>query len=592
MWFDHWVVRCLVPLALWILLSGLDDLFITVVYAATRRRPFPWPAGADLERTPERRIAILVPLWHEHRVIGRMLEHNLSVIRYSNYDIFVGAYPNDELTVRVVSEIAAQNPRVHLAVCPHDGPTSKGDCLNWIYRRLEDFEEQEAVRFEVVMTHDAEDLIHPESLRIINWFSRGYDMVQIPVLPLRTPAREWTHGLYCDEFAEYQLKDIRVRQVLGGFLPSNGVGTGFGREALERLALTRGGRIFDPDCLTEDYENGFRLHAMGGRQIFVPVRIEPGGPIATREYFPRNFRAAMRQRSRWVTGIALQGWQNHGWRAPWRQIYWLWRDRKGLAGNLLSPVSNFLYLYLVASYAARDPAARTGLHLPVWLLRLCTTTMILSALQTGLRMGFCARLYGWRMAALAPLRIFWGNTVNGVATMAALRQFIGARLRNRTPAWRKTDHVYPVHRTAHLGRPRLGEVLIGLRRLSKEEIEAAVRELPSGVRLGEYLVRHARLSEDHLYEALSSHAGIPLGLPPRRELNRAAARTLPADAMRRWHVLPYRIALGQLHVVVTDVPSDEMSRNIARLCDLEIRFRLVRPRDFDKLAAELLAPVR
>ena len=30
--------------------------------------------------------------------------------------------------------------------------------------------------------------------------------------------------------------------------------------------------------------------------------------------FRGSFRAAVRQRSRWVTGIALQGWQHHGWR--------------------------------------------------------------------------------------------------------------------------------------------------------------------------------------------------------------------------------------------------------------------------------------
>ena len=65
-----------------------------------------------------------------------MLEHNLSVLRYSNYDVFVGVYPNDELTMRAVRDAAERHPRVHLAVVPHDGPTSKGDCLNWIYRRV------------------------------------------------------------------------------------------------------------------------------------------------------------------------------------------------------------------------------------------------------------------------------------------------------------------------------------------------------------------------------------------------------------------------------------------------------------------------
>jgi hypothetical protein len=69
-------------------------------------------------------------------------------------------------------------------------------------------------------------LIHADSLHTVNWFSREYAMVQIPVLPPATPLHEWAHGLYCDEFAEYQMKGIPVRQRLDGFLPANGVGTG------------------------------------------------------------------------------------------------------------------------------------------------------------------------------------------------------------------------------------------------------------------------------------------------------------------------------------------------------------------------------
>jgi len=68
---EHQVAWCLIPLAFWVLLSGLDDLFIALVYLTTRKKPFPWPADADLETVAERRIAIFVPLWREHRVIGR-----------------------------------------------------------------------------------------------------------------------------------------------------------------------------------------------------------------------------------------------------------------------------------------------------------------------------------------------------------------------------------------------------------------------------------------------------------------------------------------------------------------------------------------
>jgi adsorption protein B len=577
------VLTCLVPLALWILISGLDDLFITLVFLCKRRRPFPWPADADLERAPERRIAILAPLWHEHRVIGQMLEHNLAAIRYSAYDIFVGVYPNDDDTKRAVEEVARQHARVHVVTLPHDGPTSKGDCLNWVYRGMERHESLHGIQYEIVMTHDAEDLVEPDSLSLVSWFSRDYAMVQVPVLALPTPVMELTHGLYCDEFAEFQTKDIPMRQLLGGFLPANGVGTGFARAALEHLASTRGGLIFDPACLTEDYENGLRLHALGYRQIFLPVRWRDGRPIATREYFPRNLRGATRQRSRWVAGIALQGWQNHGWRGVWPQAYWFWRDRKGLVGNLLSPLANVVFLAGLGNLLLSGGTRRAWFFaalVPLWLSRVCLATYGIALVQVAIRAWASARIYGWRFAAATPVRVAWGNAVNFVATVAAIRQFAAARFRRRAMAWRKTDHVYP--------RPRLGELLVRMRSVPMNEVEMAAARAPKGVRIGEYLVQLRKLSEENLYRALSAQSGIPAGPIGSREVDRPATRTFPAEVSRRWKVLPFQVEGGELHVATADVPSPDLKRELARLSDLEIRYRLVRPAEFARLEREYL----
>jgi bacteriophage N4 adsorption protein B len=579
----HVVVDCLIPLALWILISGLDDLFITLAFLLTRRKPFPWPGDAELDGAAERRVAILVPLWREHRVIGQMLEHNLATIRYSAYDIFVGVYPNDDATARAVREAAGAHSRVHIVMGPHDGPTSKGDCLNWIFRGMVRHEAHHGMRYDIVMTHDAEDVVHPDSLRLVSWFSRDYEMVQVPVLALRTPVREFTHGLYCDEFAEFQTKDIPMRQQFGGFLPGNGVGTGFSRSALQHLASTRGGRIFDSSCLTEDYENGLRLHALGYRQIFLPVRLQNGSPMATREYFPRDFRAATRQRSRWVTGIALQGWQNHGWRGAWPQAYWFWRDRKGLVGNLLSPFANLLFLAglgnLLVSAGTGQPW-RVAALIPLWLSRLCLVTYGVALVQMAVRTWCSASVYGWRFATAVPLRITWSNVVNFVATVAAIRQYSAARIRRRAIAWRKTDHVYP--------RPRLGEVLVRMGMLSFSDVESAASTQPLGVRLGEHLVQLRQLSEENLYRALSVQAGIPAGAVEIREVDRLATRLFPAEASRRLKVLPFRVETGQLHVATADVPSPEGIRELARLSALEIRYRLVRPVEFTRLVREYI----
>src|SRR5579871_4101495 len=240
---DGAILLLLAPLATAILLSGLDDLVVDFFWAfnwlKTKLRPearlFP-PGERQLDSAPRRRIAILLPLWREHEVIGNMLEHNLAAIRYPDYHIFAGCYPNDADTKAAVLGIARRFPNVHVAVCPHDGPTSKADCLNWAFQHLLLAEESAGRRFDIVIVHDAEDLIHPEELRWMNYYSARFDFIQTPVLPLPTPMRSWTHGVYCDEFAEYHTRDMTVRPISGGFIPSCGVGTGYRRDALENLA--------------------------------------------------------------------------------------------------------------------------------------------------------------------------------------------------------------------------------------------------------------------------------------------------------------------------------------------------------------------
>ena len=268
-------------------------------------------------------------------------------------------------------------------------------------------------------------------------------MVQLPVLPLATGLAEWTYGVYCDEFAEFQLKDVPVRQALTGFLPSNGVGTGFDRSALESALKTTAvfsirlphgrlrNRVADVLC---------RLPA-----DFIPVRLEKSGPVATCEYFPRRRRPAIRQRSRWVAGIALQGWERHGWNRPRHQWYWFWRDRKGLAANLLSPFANLLFVFwigdLLAGYGLRP--AWLVFHVPAWLTDVFLISTAISAFEAGLRVHLSARIYSAGFAAAGPLRILWANLINFLATLEAFELFVKARIERRTPAWRKTEHVYP-----------------------------------------------------------------------------------------------------------------------------------------------------
>lgn len=587
---DRLVLAILAPLAAAILISGLDDLVVDLAWAwnwlKSALRPaaslFP-PGPRQLENAPRQRIAIFVPLWHEHQVIGQMLEHNLAAIRYPDYHFFAGCYPNDVETQEAVQAVARRFPQVHLALCPHPGPTSKADCLNWIYQHLLLLEESSGEVFDIVMLHDAEDLIHPEELRWTNYYAARYDFVQTPVLALATPLRKLTHGVYCDEFAENHSRDMTVRPILGGFVPSCGVGTGYRRDALERLARASSNRLFEPEALTEDYENGLRLFRLGCSQAFVPISKSSSGGrdfVVTREFFPATWRTALRQRTRWVTGIALQGWQRFGWSGKPGEVYWLWRDRKGLLANPLSLAANFVFVY--------------GLATQLWMrvspaqARLAAATLALQVVRIGVRMLCVGRIYGFVFALGVPVRAVYANVLNTAATAQAVARYTWARVRGQPLRWLKTEHAYPARAALLAQKRKLGEILVSSGAVAAAELASALAERTPGMRLGEYLVGTRQLEMEALYQALSFQQGLPLAQIEPEAVPWTVAHALPEHAIRQWQVLPFRIAEQNLFVASPEAPGTDTAQALRAFTSLEIRFHLVTPVEFERLAKALL----
>jgi adsorption protein B len=440
-------------LACLLLLSGIDDLIPLLI--CLHRRLFKLHQGRASEAhhqdpLPERRIAIFVPCWDESQVIETMVRQNIARIRYRNFDFFLGVYPNDQATCDAACDVASRFASVHVTVCPHAGPTSKADCLNGIYKGMLTFEKTTGARFDTIVLHDAEDVIHAYGLSTINRERVRHEMVQVPVLPLPTSPGDLTHGIYCDEFAEFQLIDMRARQFTNSFVPSNGVGTGFARDMLERIAGPRAGQIFDPSSLTEDYDIGVQIHNAGFRQCFFPVQqVSKGqrvaGLLATREFFPRKLRSAIRQRTRWITGIALQSWERHGWSGSLSTRYWYWRDRKGLFTNPLGLLTNILFFAGLADWLVSMNTG-TPWHFAVTnpiIVWLCFATSCLQVVRIGIRSWCVGKLFGPGMGATVALRCFHANFVNCVASLCALRNYAASRMKNRPLTWDKTQHFYP-----------------------------------------------------------------------------------------------------------------------------------------------------
>jgi bacteriophage N4 adsorption protein B len=585
---DAAVCSLLLPLAVWILISGLDDIIVDLagLLAAVANRFKSRPSRRRLLQAEQRAIAIFVPCWHEHGVIAAMVERNRDRILYRNRDFFIGVYPNDEATVETVRALNERFPDVHLALCPHDGPTSKADCLNWIYQRMLLYEAESGVRFDVIVTHDAEDVIDTDALHWINWYARDYDMVQVPVLPLPTPLLYWTHGVYCDEFAEYQARDMPARQFMGAFVPSNGVGTGFRRDALEELAASEANRIFEPACLTEDYENGLRLKLRGAKQIFVAA----GHSTATREYFPQTFRAAVRQRARWVTGIALQTWARHGWKGGLATKYWLWRDRKGLIGNPASLLTNVVFAYGAITWAgSRLLGVEWALEQAMQrALPLVALTSFMGVYRLAFRAICVWPQFGLAFALLAPVRVIVANAINSAATLRALYSFGLAHVRGQPLRWVKTEHQYPNPAALAPSRRKLGEILVGSGYLEAADLERALATQPADLRIGEHLLALGLIEEDALYEALALQSGMPLSWIDPGSVAVSTARSVPARVARQCKLIPFKVEEGRIYLAGPEEPSRETERLLRRVSSLTPKFWLVTPSNFALLVERFL----
>lgn len=450
LWVDAITREMTLFAALWFVVGGIDDLLVDLIYLARRLRGRRRPAPALAGPVPAGRIMVFVPAWDESEVIGRMLRTALERFDHPDYRIYVGTYPNDPATIAAVAEVARADARVRLVIGAAPGPSTKADCLNTLWRALLRDEAAEGFLASAVALHDAEDVVHPLELRVYAHGLIDHAAVQLPVLPLAHTHSRFFAGHYLDEFAEAHGRALVVRQAVGAGLPFAGVGCAIRRAVLARLAAMRGGTPFDADSLVEDYELGLAIATMGMPAQLMRVAEVPGGPpVAVRAYFPDTLDAAVRQKARWMIGIALAGWDRTGW-GGWRRIGDNWMRMRDRRATLEIPVLALAYLSILAwalslgahLLAGTDPA------MPSALMRgLLLANLGLLAWRLAVRAAFVGRAYGWREALWSVPRIFSSNTVALLAARRALVAYVDM-LRGSPPRWDKTAHRFPDLRPA------------------------------------------------------------------------------------------------------------------------------------------------
>jgi adsorption protein B len=441
-----------VIVASFLLISGLDDLAVDLYYWFNnifRRKKFLWHQKLSqqvLHDTPQKPIAIFIPLWHEADVAEPMLTRACTTIDYHNYEIFVGIYPNDSETTKKVMAVARRFRQIHPIFACHNGPSTKAQNLNDIHQGMIEWENVTGLRYDIIVLHDAEDVIHPLSLKCFNTFIPQYDMVQLPVYPLDTQHKRVVHWTYADEFAENHTKDLMARQAFSGFTPSAGVGTAYNRWLIEFAGTSFARHMFRRQSLTEDYDIALRLALAEARLLYL---YRPFGVnIATWAYFPQTFSTAVRQRTRWLIGICIQSWKNYGWVGNGRFRFVLYRDRKALISNIVNALAYVLLscvlLYELVDWGLRDygrlvPIIKTGTFL--WYIVLADTILMLWRFLH--RFITVSRIYGRVAGALSIPRLPIGNIINFAATVRALTKAFVTSRKKKPIAWEKTSHTYP-----------------------------------------------------------------------------------------------------------------------------------------------------
>ena len=429
------------------LILGASDLLVDFIWIGLRLRRLladAEPRSLETLPPPERpgRLAVLIPAWHEAAVIGQMLNHACAAWATDDVRLYVGCYPNDQETIAAVDAVG--DPRIRRVVGSRPGPTTKADCLNTLWHALLADEAEEAATYKGIVLHDAEDVVHSAELQLFDRLIERYDLVQLPVVPLIPNGRRGVSATYLDEFCESHGKEMVVREALGAGIPSAGVGCAISREAMALLAATDvQGRPFDAASITEDYEIGLKLHALGRRGAFVRIPAKAGGaPIVTCEHFPSHWRAAVAQKSRWMAGIALSGWDRLGWSGGPAEFWMRLRDRQGPLAALLLCAA---YVALLAGPILASVGEAVGhpvvLLTPTLALMMQVASLLL-VWRLLMRFGFVATRHGWREGLRAIPRVVTSNAIAMLAAREALGRYARGRRTGET-VWGKTHHVFP-----------------------------------------------------------------------------------------------------------------------------------------------------
>ncbi|MGF6376562.1 adsorption protein B [Clostridiales Family XIII bacterium PM5-7] len=530
------------------LLTGFDDFIWDIVTLIRRKKYRDQRLDLhELDSVPPKLLAVAIASWQEENVLGQVIENVIASLHYpkSMYHIFLGVYPNDDATVAIALELEKKFPNVHCIVNELPGPTSKAQNVNYVIRQIKNFEKEHDWEFASLTIHDSEDVVHPYELKVTNYLLETHDAMQFPVFPilpmpkLRNFFKTITTGTYADEFAENHFSTLVSRYNSGAFVPSAGTGFALSRKTLESFGDED---VLPRDSLTEDYRLSLTLYEKDIRMYYVLERVPritnknklKWDYIATRSMFPNSFKAATKQKARWILGITMQSFKFKdifkikGARLAGR--YSMYRDLKAKVGNLLVFIGYPVLVYFIASLFIPLPAIYPKYTLSWYLCVLVTIMMIERQIFRGVSIynvyGMRSVFYACLFPPILPLRLVWGNIVNMISAFRAYKQKLfgqnAYRRANKEAekqaakgnvtqppekkklTWDKTEHSFLEKEILKRYHRTIGDVMLEKGYITPEELADALKEASEKEQtIGRYLVEKEMITEEQLLFALA-----------------------------------------------------------------------------------------
>lgn len=201
--------------------------------------------------------------------------------------------------------------------------------------------------------------------------------------------------------------------------------------------------IFNDANLTEDYELGYRFFELGFKTGFFNIKVDKNDEasrIATAEFFPNTFWAAVKQRSRWIAGICFQNWSAHKWKGNIVTKYFLFRDRKSLFTFIGAFLSNIVFLYFLYAVIARlfrfeNAYSLVGHSSVLWYLMVANLVFMIS--RAAHRFIFTYNWYGFKYAFFSFFRLILDTFINFVAIIRSISVY---RKTKKQVVWDSTSH--------------------------------------------------------------------------------------------------------------------------------------------------------